>query len=335
LLYIEFFWTFGTLLVPLFAWYSLENNNIGQEGSWELFCVLCAVPCIVSTILGIIIVPESPRWLLTKGKHEKALSILRYAATKNGLDSDAVFPLGIHLTQHEVETKSSTLLDLFSQKWRRTTLLLWMAWFSLAFLYYGAILAISIVFTRAEEENNNGKGYRFDYQAIFISAISEIVGLFLVLSTIDRCGRIPTQTLTYILGGVSCLILGYSAHFGASRNVLIAFAFVARLAMMGATGTTWVSTSEILTTDIRATGHGYANAMGRIGGFFCPYIISESFPLHHIGLFLFLVSSIAAAAVSQLPETCGQRLGSSQNKSLGQGKSHMANGTDSYIQFEL
>jgi hypothetical protein len=260
--------------------------------------------------MGIIIVPESPRWLLTKGRNEEALAILRKAAEGNGLNSMVVFPPGTYLISNEKHDGS--LLDLFSPKWLRTTLLLWVAWFGLAFLYYGAILAVSLVFTDVEQgENGQDGSYGFDYQAIFISASSEIFGLCLVLATIDRWGRIPTQTFTYVLGGISCLMLGYAAHFGASRPVLMALAFVARMAMMGATCTTWVSTSEILTTDIRATGHGWANAMARIGGFFCPYVISERNSMDHIGLFLFIVSCVAAAVVWQLPETSGQKLGGS------------------------
>jgi putative MFS transporter len=297
-------------LVPVFAWFSLGNAYEGEDeqGSWQLFCILCAIPCIISTILGILLVPESPRWLLTKGRNEEALAILRMAAEGNGLNSMVVFPPGTYLISNE-DLEEGGLMELFSPKWLRTTLLLWVAWFGLAFLYYGAILAISIMFTDVEQEGADG-AYSFDYQAIFISASSEFVGLFMVLATIDRWGRIPTQTFTYLLGGVSCLFMGYASHFGASRSVLIALAFVARMAMMGATCTTWVSTSEILTTDIRATGHGWANAMARIGGFFCPYVISERNSMNHIGLFLFTVSCIAAAVVWQLPETSGHKLGS-------------------------
>lgn len=263
-------------------------------------------------MMGIILVPESPRWLLMKGRNQEALAILRKAAETNGKDSTIIFPAGTYLIQNVAE-KEGSLFDLFSAKWLRTTLLLWVAWFGLAFLYYGAILAVSLVFTEVNDDDNAEDGvYDFDYQAIFISASSEIVGLVVVLMLIDRWGRIPTQTFTYIMGGVCCLFLGYAAHFDASRTVLVILAFVARMAMMGATCTTWVSTSEILTTDIRATGHGYANAMSRIGGFICPYVISANNSLNNIGLFLFLVSCVAAAVVWQLPETSGHSLGADQ-----------------------
>eukprot|EP00934_Nitzschia_sp_Nitz4_P004151 Nitzschia sp. Nitz4//scaffold141_size107518//9546//13339//NITZ4_004263-RA/size107518-snap-gene-0.187-mRNA-1//-1//CDS//3329536249//4141//frame0 len=309
LLYIEFFWTGGTMLVPVLAWFSLGNSNEGGAGSWQLFCILCAIPCIISTVLGIFLVPESPRWLLTVGRDEEALQILRRAAVRNGKDPMELFPLGTKLVQSEIQAHEN-IFDLFSPKWLRKTLLLWAAWFGLAFLYYGAILSVSIVFTKVEQGGNGNEGaYEFDYQAIFISASSEIAGLFLVLFTIDRWGRIPTQTFTYFMGGVCCLLLGLAAYHDAPRPLLVSLSFCARLMMMGATCTTWVSTSEILTTDIRATGHGAANAMGRIGGFFCPYVISENTPLNLIGLSLFVVSCGAALVVSFLPETAGKKLG--------------------------
>jgi putative MFS transporter len=315
LLYIEFFWTAGTLLVPVFAWWALGNGNGDDDdtndGSWQFFVILCAIPCILSTILGIILVPESPRWLLTKGKNEEALQILRKAARRNGLDPYETFPEGTRVVQAHEHNEDASLMDLVSPKWFKITMLLWGAWFGLAFLYYGVIIAISIVFTTHEnkDENGDGGGYEFDYVAIFISASSEIVGLILVLMTVDKWGRIKTQTATYLLGGFGCLLLGFAAYADASRTVLVVLAFISRMAMMGASCTTWVSTSEILTTDIRGTGHGAANAIGRFGGFFCPYIISEGTSLRLIGILLFVVSVATAAISWQLPETAGKALG--------------------------
>jgi MFS family permease len=189
--------------------------------------------------------------------------------------------------------------------------LLWGAWFGLAFLYYGVIIVVSLVFSVHEEKDESGGGgnYHFDYSAIFISASAEIVGLLLVLATVDVWGRIGTQTITYVGGGLSCLLLGFFAYAGAPRNLLVFLSFSARMFMMGATCTTWVSTTEILPTDIRATGHSAANAMARLGGFIAPYIISEGTSLRVIGVVMFLVSIVTAVISWQLPETHGKALG--------------------------
>ena len=41
LLFIEYFWTMGSLMTPLFAYLTLEK-------SWRLFVILCAIPCVIS-----------------------------------------------------------------------------------------------------------------------------------------------------------------------------------------------------------------------------------------------------------------------------------------------
>ena len=87
---------------------------------------------------------------------------------------------------------------------------------------------------------------------------------------------------------------------------------------MGASCTTWVSTSEVLPTEIRTTGHGFANAMGRIGGFLSPFIISEGNSLRTIGLVMMFVSLVTTWLASQLPETMGKALGGSKESKSDQ-----------------
>ena len=79
--------------------------------------------------------------------------------------------------------------------------------------------------------------------------------------------------------------------------------------IMAATSITWLHTSELLPTEIRATGHGLANAAGRIGGITSPFIISESTSLRTIGIVMFLISSTTAILSRCLPETVGKALG--------------------------
>ena len=70
-----------------------------------------------------------------------------------------------------------------------------------------------------------------------------------------------------------------------------------------------MATSEILSTDIRATGHGAANAVSRLAGIVTPYIINDQTSLVTIGAFVFTISTLTAAATMQLPETAGRAMG--------------------------
>ena len=243
LLIIEYFWTAGTLLVPVAAYATLRNHG---QNDWRYFVVLCAIPCFVSTLLGIVFVPESPRWLIAKGQHDEAVKILREAATRNGKHPDLLFPEGINIVDDN-EEGDTTICDLLAPNWIKTTLLLWLTWSGQAFLYYGTIIAVTLVFAtqQGDDGRNGNRTYEFDYTAIFAAASSEVVGTTIVVLAVDRIGRVPSQALSYILGGLSAFTLCMlAAGDSPVRSHLIAAAFAARMFMMSGSCTTWVSTAE-------------------------------------------------------------------------------------------
>lgn len=105
LLLIKIFWTIGSCLIPILAYVSFELAE-----SWRLFAVLCSLPSIFSAIVSICFVPESPRWLVSMGKKEEALNVLRYAAQKNGINPNIAFPEGLELADEAKETSDFSLL---------------------------------------------------------------------------------------------------------------------------------------------------------------------------------------------------------------------------------
>lgn len=319
----SFFWTCGSLSVPLFAWLTLGNSgDVGSnDGSWRAFVTLCALPCIVSTVLGIFLVPESPRWLLANKKHEKALEILRQAAAKNGKDPFMTFPKVTRLVDENTDVVDSSIsiesdgnedtqqrdkirsdVDerqndytnvshtnngcwylCSNPRWRKMSLLVGGQWYGQAFMYYGAIMSVSIVFSNVssksvddaatddvhDKDGSNGGSFDFDYGAIFITSSAETVGLIIAILMVDRFGRVRTQIWTYVSGGLCILIMGFldfydkgdimdenEPHQQEERRHLIFFSFCSRMFIMAATSVTWLHTAELLPTQIRATGHG-------------------------------------------------------------------------------
>jgi MFS family permease len=322
LLVIEYFWTVGVLFVVFVAFICLgsnHNNDIdsdegGSGGNWRLFVFICALPCVGSVILGVLCVPESPRWLCTVGRSEDALAILRAAAETNGLDSKCIFPEGTTIMEEREE--EGDFCQLFTPKWRGTTLMLWGTWGAYAFGYYGVIMLITEIF---EEEVQGGDTtralpsrvptYSFDFGAIFVSSSAELVGATFAILGVDRVGRIPLQIVSYSVAGLSVCTLGIVASNGGGRLALITLGFVARIFEMSGSCVTWVSTAEILTTDVRTTGHSAANAVARIGSLFAPFLISGHSSVTSKGVIMLAIHCITVACVSQLPETKGIHMG--------------------------
>ena len=280
LLLIEYFWTIGILLVVFIAYCTLgggagddfaDSPNQNHRDPWRIFVILCSLPCCLSVVLGIFFVPESPRWLCTKGRCDQALDIIRRAAKVNHLDVDLVFPESLQLTP-EHEEENSNPCELFTPKWRWTTFKLWGAWGAFAFGYYGTIMAITRIFDNEGHKPNNNHidngnsiinnnnipigndSYNFDYGAIFISSSAEVVGTTFAILLVDTVGRIPLQVVSYAMAGICVCSLCVLASNEAPRDLLIVFGFSARIFEMAGSCVSWVGTAEILTTEVRTTG---------------------------------------------------------------------------------
>jgi MFS family permease len=328
LLMIEYFWTLGVLYVVVLAYLFLDldgyastsevNPQQPPDRPWRMFTALCACPCAISLVAGYCVVPESPRWLATRGRMEEAMTVLEHAAESNRRPRELFDNVQIQSPGRVEQEKHTSFLQLLHPRWRETTLRLWGAWAGFSFGYYGAMLLTTKAFS--EEGSTTAEspsGRSIDYAGIFISSCAELVGTTLVIVTVDRFGRIPLQVICYTTAGIAVCLLAVASH----RPGILAAGFVARVFEMAATCTTWVSTAEIYPTDMRTTGHGYSNAMARIGAFASPYVIQGA-SRNQIGASMLLVHLFTAACVSTLPETAGVRLSHDDEPSCSHGYNH-------------
>jgi hypothetical protein len=205
-----------------------------------------------------------------------------------------------------------SVCDLLTRDRLRASLSILAVWFGHALLYYGVVLAITAVFQDA------GK---FDYEAILVASLSEVVATTFIICTIDKWGRKRLLALSFGLGGLFIFGLcwmgspsngnDHDGRGGGARRWSILLAFFSRMCIFAGSAVTWIWTVEVLDTHLRTTGHSLANAGGRIGGFLSPFLVSPArFSYPTIGIILWIVSwTLVAIAWCNLPETLGAPMG--------------------------
>lgn len=105
-------WYLGSLIG---AWVSFGTNNINGNWAWRVPCLLQAIPSLFQ-IFFIWFVPESPRWLIAKGKHEKAKSILtKYHA--GGKHDDELVSVEYHEIQQTISLEQEYEKTSWSELW--------------------------------------------------------------------------------------------------------------------------------------------------------------------------------------------------------------------------
>lgn len=304
LLYLQFFWTAGATYVTICAYFAL---GLGHN-NWKLLVVLCSIPCWIGFIGTWFWIPESPHWLCATGKPERALEVLRSCASQNGKDPDEIFPESIRLTMDSTPTMSLSQSCgwICDGKWRRLFLLLAVPWVGFGVLYYGTILVTTEIFS-----HQHGGNVHFNFVDIGVATSSELVGICMLLYTVDRWGRVKSNSFTFLFSGlcIAALCFGTSTfHISVIAQLLLAYG--ARLFSMAASCVTWLCTPEILTTELRMTGHGFVNAASRIAAAITPFVVQRGTPRPEIALELLAVSVFVALISLLLPETAGKALDS-------------------------
>ena len=248
LVILESFWALGVIVAAGLAW--LIVPTLG----WRWLLAVSALPGLIVFIIRKN-VPESPRYLLSQGKADEAMDVLKHVAEVNGvkLGFEGLAPLAVQKT---------TIQDIMRPKYRKATVLLWTVWFFISLGYYG-------VFTWLPNYlSSTGLGLMPVYQRTFILALAQIPGYFSAAWLVEKIGRRKTLGL-YLLGSG---IFTYFFAAASSASFLVFMGIWMSFFALGAWGALYAYTPEVYPTPLRATGMGSASAMTRIAGAMAPMI---------------------------------------------------------------
>jgi putative MFS transporter len=278
LVLLESFWALGSLLAAGLAW--LIVPTIGWR--W-----LLAIPSISILLVFAIryLVPESPRFLLVKGREDESSRILQKVAHENGsnLTGFELAPLA--------KTVRTTIMDIWKPELRRKTLLLWIIWFFISLGYYGVFTWLPGFFKAS------GMALLPVYQNSFILALAQVPGYFSAAYLVERLGRKKTLGIYLVASGIFTFLFAAVT----SLNWIVAMGIWMSFFTLGAWGALYAYTPEAYPTIIRGTGMGAASGMTRIAGAIAPLLggILLSYSLA-VPLTVFAIAFILAATAAFL-----------------------------------
>ncbi|XP_017494539.1 PREDICTED: organic cation transporter protein-like [Rhagoletis zephyria] len=242
-------------------------------------------------------VPESPRWLLTTGRLDKATEVLEKAAKVNKQPTERVRPdlEEAHKVLSSSTTQKGTLVDLFKHPYLcQKTLAMAFNWLVVCLVYYGVSQFLTALTGNI-------------FLNVFVAAIMGVPGTCICVPATKYMGRRLTLFISNLVSGISLTLLAFGPHFGGTVRVLLA-----TIGLFGASVTfpnVYLYAGELFPTVVRPTGVGLCSFVGRVGSIVAPWI--EGLKLYDIGLppaVFGIFALLAAASVWLMPETKGYPL---------------------------
>lgn len=305
----------GILLAQYINWFLVRNlpegatdefirsSWFGQQG-WRWMFGLTAAPSLLFFV-GMLLVPESPRWLAKNGKPERARGVLG----RIGGETYANAALAdIESTLASEEVQHVRFSDLLEPKMRKVLLL------GVVLAVFQQWCGINVIFNYAEEIFR-AAGYDISsvLKNIAWTGSVNLAFTFVALGVVDRGGRRPLMLLGSAGLAAIYLVMGlcYSGGVKGLPMLLLVLAAIGCYGMSLAP-VTWVVISEIFPNRIR----GAAMAVAVSSLWIACFILTYTFPilnatLGSAGTFWLYAAICVAGFVYiklKLPETKGKTL---------------------------
>ncbi|EGR30640.1 major facilitator superfamily protein, putative [Ichthyophthirius multifiliis] len=302
--------TLGEILVIFLAMILLKNFN---EGNWRTLLFLSSIPALISLLLGLKYLIESPRYQLccTLQNLSRVFINLNYMGKIN--HNQGFQPLTDHEKQQLLiwseasyqrqKHKIGSIKQLFKKEYQNLTFKLIVMWFSLSFVYYGITMTFPFIIMNIRNKNMSEDDFeyenkQFDFMGIFLCCFAELPSNILVYFTIDKpaFGRKNSMIYGYFVCTIVCF---YIYIFEKNINFMYFFLVgIVKFSINYNFCTIYPFTSEVYETAVRTTGLGLNSGMSRFGGILMPWISFEFFIFGENGPFLAfgIVSAISAIA---------------------------------------
>jgi MFS transporter, putative metabolite:H+ symporter len=268
---------------------------------WNAIFLLGGIPGLLITFL-VARLPESPRWLISKGRIREAEAIVVQIEASTGR----------RVPTPTTSTTVSTLnlmqrgrwSELLSNIYRGRTLIVWTLWASAFFIanslnnwmpsLYNTVYHLSL---------------RQSLRAASMTNVAQVAVLLVCAFSIDRIGRRNWTVAAFVLGGAVLAFLGIT---GAQRVLSVMILATLGYGLIGSINAVlYLYTPEIYPTRMRAIGTGLATSWLRIASAVGPALVGfmvDAKGIHSVFLMFAGISVVGAFAATCMVETSDRRL---------------------------
>ena len=247
----------GQAITPFVALALVPNFEIG----WRILFVIGALIGLAGVLFGMRL-PESPRWLIQRGRLEQAETLVATMEARfdpkdltEGASPASAGPAETLLVSDD-EHPVSAMHELMHGQYGRTVLAMVTMWFLWYIGNYGFLGDAATLFTA------HGMGIASSILYLAVGAIGYPVGAAIMIVTADKIERrylIFAATVVWLVG---LLLIGTLAN----PAIVTTGSFMASLALGSYLQVAYTFTAERFPTRLRARGFALADGGGHLGG---------------------------------------------------------------------
>ncbi|XP_014262339.1 carcinine transporter [Cimex lectularius] len=283
---IALFFTLASCLLPWIALWIAD---------WRWFMVVTSLP-LAAALFTPCTVPESARWLVSQGKTDKAVKIIKKFEKLNGKKVDPLiydeFKTSCEKAASD-EPQSYSVLDLFrTPRLRNTTVLLIVIWGAISLTFDGHV-------------RNVGSLGLDVFLTFTVAAATELPADVFLTFTLDRWGRRWLACISMVMSGLFS-ILATTVPVGIPSASL---AIIGRFAVNISYNIGLQYAAELLPTVVRAQGVALIHIMGYVASIVSPFVVYLAHIDVNLPLFVLGAVGIFGGLLSMyLPETMDKEL---------------------------
>ncbi|XP_055695059.1 organic cation transporter protein [Lutzomyia longipalpis] len=244
-------------LFPLPISYMMISGIAYLTQDYKVLQLCIGLPGIFLCFLWFV-VPESPRWLLCKGRISEVKEVIKTAARINKRE----LPHNIEklLKPPDDDEANEGFTDLFRSRYLRLITICFLCiWFTMNLVYYGLIL------------NMNTFGGNV-YLNSALAGLVEMPAIAIAMYIIGRVGKKWLFCATLFSTGVACLCAAISEGNDDILWLKITFVMIGKFTISAGNTIMPVYTAELYPTAIRNAGVGACNVAAGLALILTPYL---------------------------------------------------------------